>query len=375
MMRHSIVRQSVALALACAGATVMPEGRAIGQEGFRFHSSVELVNVTATVTDSSGHFVPELKQTDFLVFEDDQPVDVTHFSSERVAVSLGIVLDTSGSMDGQKIDAARVALERLLFDLLGDDDEVFLYRFDNAPHLVEGWTNDRNRIRDELRRVRTDGATALYDAVAQALPLLQSGRHRKKALLVISDGNDTSSKTDLPRLKQLIRESEALVYAIGIDAQTTAATIGNGAVRDVRRFDQRGRPFPIPSPFPGPRVPPRTPPVPGTPPGTAPPPRQPRTPPSDEPGSNSTGARRGDEPVNANALHDVTDDSGGRTEVLRDAKDLGPATERIADELSKQYYLGYPSRARHDGQWHAIRVEIRDRSFRVRARKGYVAAS
>ena len=234
MMRHSIVRQSVALALACAGATVMPEGRAIGQEGFRFHSSVELVNVTATVTDSSGHFVPGLKQTDFLVFEDDQPVDVTHFSSERVAVSLGIVLDTSGSMDGQKIDAARVALERLLFDLLGDDDEVFLYRFDNAPHLVEGWTNDRNRIRDELRRLPTDGATALYDAVAQALPLLQSGRHRKKALLVISDGNDTSSKIDLPRLKQLIRESEALVYAIGIDAQATSATTGNGAVRDIR---------------------------------------------------------------------------------------------------------------------------------------------
>jgi VWFA-related protein len=374
MMRHSIVRQSVALALACAGATVMPEARAIGQEGFRFHSSVELVNVTATVTDNSGHFVPGLKQTDFLVFEDDQPVDVTHFSSERVAVSLGIVLDTSGSMDGQKIEAARVALERLLFDLLGDDDEVFLYRFDNSPHLVEGWTNDRNRIRDELRRLRTDGATALYDAVAQALPLLQSGRHRKKALLVISDGNDTSSKTDLPRLKQLIRDSEALVYAIGIDAQSTSATIGSGAVRDVRIFEQRRRPFPIPSPFPGPRVPPRTP-VPGTPPGTAPPPRQPRTPPSDEPGSNSTGAHRGDEPVNANALHDVTDDSGGRTEVLRDAKDLGPATARIADELSRQYYLGYPSRARHDGQWHAIRVEIRDRSFNVRARKGYVAVS
>jgi VWFA-related protein len=374
-MRHSIVRPCVALVLACAGATVMPQGRAIGQEGFRFHSSVELVNVTATVTDNSGHFVPGLKQSDFLVFEDDQPVDVTHFSSERVAVSLGILLDTSGSMDGQKIEAARVALERLLFDLLGDEDEVFLYRFDNSPHLVEGWTNDRNRIRDQLRHLRTDGATALYDAVAQALPLLQSGRHRKKALLVISDGNDTSSKTELPRLKQLIRESEALVYAIGIDAQATSSTIGNGAVRDVRIFEQRRRPFPIPSPFPGPRVPPRTPPVPGTPPGTAPPPRQPRTPPSDEPGSSNTGTRRGDEPVNASALHDVTDDSGGRTEVLRDAKDLGPATARIADELSKQYYLGYPSRARHDGRWHAIRVEIRDRSFTVRARKGYQAPS
>jgi VWFA-related protein len=376
-MRRSILRRSIALALACAG--LLSSHRAIGQEGFRFRTGVELVNVTATVTDSSGRFVPGLSQSDFLVFEDDQPVDVTHFSAERVPVSLGIVLDTSGSMEGPKIAAARVALERFLFDLLGADDEIFLYRFDNAPHLVEGWTNDRNLLRDRLRTLPTDGATALYDAVAEALPLLQSGRHRKKALLVISDGNDTSSKTDLAKLRQLINESEALVYAIGIDAQPITVPAKDGAVRDSRRtemYEQRRRPpFPIPTPFPGPRDPPRNPPVPGVPPpGTAPPPRQPRMPPADEP-SSSTGARRGDEPVNANALHGVTDDSGGRTEILRDARDLAPATARIADELSKQYFLGYPSRARRDGQWHAIRVEVRDKTLRVRARKGYVAAT
>jgi VWFA-related protein len=382
MMRHSIIRRSVvALVLAALGMAVRPYAQAIGQDGFRFRTGVELVNVTATVTDLSGRFVPGLTEMDFLVFEDDQPVDITHFSAERVPVSLGIVLDTSGSMDGAKISAARTALERLLFELLGPEDEVFLYRFDNLPHLVEGWTTDRGRIRDDLKRLPTDGATALYDAVAEALPLLKSGRHRKKALLVISDGNDTSSKTDLLKLKRLIRESEALVYALGIDAQLTTTPAG-GPRRNERvfyqsgnqRVEQRGRPFPIPSPFPAPRTPPRSPPVPGVPPpGAAPPPRQPRTPPADEP--SNAGPHRGDERVNVGALHDVTDDSGGRTEILRDTKDLAPATERIADELSNQYYLGYPSLARRDGLWHTIRVEVRDPSLRVRARRGYVAAS
>ena len=78
------------------------------------------------------------------------------------------------------------------------------------------------------------------------------------------------------------------------------------------------------------------------------------------------------ERVNEDALRDITDDSGGRTELLRDTRDLDPATARIADELSKQYFLAYPSRGHRDGRWHTIRVEARDRALRVRARKGYV---
>ena len=197
-----------------------------GQEPFR--SGVELVNVTATVTDRSGRFVSGLQQSDFVVYEDDQPVEITHFTAERVPVSLGIVLDTSGSMAGRKMDAARAAVRRLLVDLLGPQDEFFLYRFDHTPRLVEGWTSDRSRMSSALQRMHPEGGTALYDAVAKALPLLKSGRHRKKALLVISDGIDTSSDTRLQTLKQLIRESEALVYAIGIDAQTTTLTPSGG---------------------------------------------------------------------------------------------------------------------------------------------------
>jgi D-serine dehydratase len=76
--------------------------------------------------------------------------------------------------------------------------------------------------------------------------------------------------------------------------------------------------------------------------------------------------------VNVAALRDITDDSGGRTEVIRSARDLDPATAYIADELSKQYYLGYAASGSKDGRWHSIRVEV-DRNYTVRARKGFVA--
>jgi hypothetical protein len=77
--------------------------------------------------------------------------------------------------------------------------------------------------------------------------------------------------------------------------------------------------------------------------------------------------------VNANALREITDDSGGRTEIVRSGRDLDPATASIADELSRQYYLGYASTGKKDGKWHAIRVELRDPALRVRARRGYIA--
>ena len=163
-------------------------------ERFKFRSAVELVNVTATVTDASGRFVPGLRQQDFRVFEDGQEQPLTHFSAERVPVSLGIALDTSNSMNGEKMDAARDALTRFLVDLLDPEDEVFLYRFSSVPELVEGWTKNRERLQSRLRRLVPDGGTAMYDSVSEAIPLAQSGGHRKKALLIISDGNDTNSE-------------------------------------------------------------------------------------------------------------------------------------------------------------------------------------
>ena len=112
-------------------------------QGDRFKSGIELINVTATVSDPGGHFVPGLQKDDFIVYEDDRQVEVTQFDAERVPVSLGIALDTSGSMAGEKMDAARAALNRFLVMLLDREDEIFLYRFSNYPALIQGWTSDR----------------------------------------------------------------------------------------------------------------------------------------------------------------------------------------------------------------------------------------
>ena len=329
-------------------------------QAFRFRTGVELINVNATVTDQGGRFVSGLNKDDFRVYDDEQLQAVTHFNAERVPVSLGIVLDTSGSMDGEKMLAARQALDRFLVQLLDPQDEVFLYRFDNNPELVEGWTRDKRRISESLDRIRPRGGTALYDTVAEAVHMAQQGKNRKKAVIIISDGNDTSSRTDVFAVKQLIRETEVLVYAIGIDSAGTSSSYVRRPNLLQRGYPQPPRPIPLPFPIPGRR--------PTPPPPVAPPPSSP------VPGGGNSRYRGGsDDRVNVAALRDITDDSGGRTEIVRYARDLDPATAGIADELSKQYYLGYSATGPRDGRWHSIRVEVRQPSYHVRARRGYVA--
>jgi Ca-activated chloride channel homolog len=360
-MQGTTKRSLIAISLAAAIALVATD-RVAGarvdqsQDGFRFKSGVELINVNVTVTDRSGRFVPGLRQDDFIVYEDDKPIEVTHFSAERVPVSLGIVLDSSGSMTGEKWESALDAIDRFLTSLPDPQDEFFLERFSGDPDLVQDWTNDRNRIVRSLGRVRPNGGTAMYDAVAEAVPMAQSGQNRKKALVLISDGNDTNSRLRVQEVKQMVRETEVLVYAVGIDGQAES-TIFSGRPQPPVGPPPAPTPFPIPGrrgglPFPIP--------IPGG---------------GGRPGG-SVGRMGMDDRVNVVALREITDDSGGRTEIVRDARDLDPATASIADELSKQYYLGYPSPGYRDGRWHTIRVELRNgAAYKVRARKGYIATS
>ena len=352
--RDPVVRLGLAAAALAGAATLVAGAPSPQQGGFRFRTGVELVNVAATVIDASGRFVSGLQQDDFVLYEDGERQQIAYFSNERVPVSLGIALDTSGSMEGEKIAAARQALDRFLYDLLDRTDEIFVYRFDNEPELIADWTTDRRPISDAIARARPTGGTALYDAVAEAVPMAQSGKHRKKALVVISDGNDTSSNTEVEALQQLIRETEVLVYAVGIDSQAEP-TIGPGGVPRFPR-PRPPQPVPIPSPFP----------IPGG--------RRPPQWPQPVPPSSGATRSRGDEGVNAAALREITDDSGGRTEIVRTGRDLDPATASIADELSKQYFLGYETTRPKDGRWHSIRVEVRGGQYLVRARRGYVAS-
>jgi VWFA-related protein len=340
------MRAPLPLIIASIVAAVASTG-AQSQEGFRFRSGVDLVNVTVTVTDDDGRFVPGLRREDFSVYEDGKLQEVSHFSSDRVPVSLGIVLDASGSMTPEQMSAARAAIDRLIYDLLDKDDELFFVEFATRAALTQPWTKDRRLISRAVRDVTPTGGTAMYDAVATAIPTAQAGTHQKKALLVISDGNDTNSSVPAGELRQQIRESEVLVYALGIDSTSR---------RSVEIRPPVQIPFPVPFPFPGGRRPaPRVPPI----------------------GGGNGGATWPSAPgdrVNADALRQMTDDTGGRTEIVRGSDGLGTATARIADELSKQYYLGYSSDVERDGRWHSIRVAVRDRRFIVRARRGYVAS-
>jgi VWFA-related protein len=224
-------------------------------------------------------------------------------------------------------------------------------QFASVPDLLQGWTYDRRLISRAVGQTSAAGGTALYDAIANALPIAADGRNQKKALLVITDGNDTNSRTSVSQVRNLIRESEVMVYALGVD--------GN----DVQTYTPQPRQpsgprFPIPIPRGGR----------GRWPGF------PYAPQIGFPPIGGTWGRSGNEHVNENALRAVTDDTGGRTEIVRGFGDLGNATQRLADELSQQYYIGYNNGGKKDGKWHTIKVDVRNHHYTVRARKGYVAS-
>lgn len=349
-------RPTLLAAVACVvAATTLAAGqeKPTGQ-GFSFRSSVSLINVTVTVTDASGHTVAGLKQGDFEIYEDGVLQTTSHFDAERVPVSLGIAVDTSGSMVGEKWVAAQAALSRFVDDLLGSNDEVFLYRFDSRPELVHPWTQDRRQVSRALSTIAPRGGTAMYDTVADAIPLAQRGTQRKKALVIISDGNDTSSSTRVPELTQMIRESEVLVYAIGLDVSGAAPRSGSRPASSSSSGTSRP---PVPSPFPGRK------------PVAAPPPPPP-------PVTRNASSSGNSDRVNVDALRAITDDSGGRTEIIYSHQDLDPATAGIASELSQQYFLAYSSSAPKDGRWHTIEVRVKkgNGTYRIRARRGFIAS-
>ena len=186
-----------------------------------FRSGVDLVQMSATVVDADGRLVADLQREDFEVFEDGERQTVTHFTRDRVPLSLGVVLDVSQSMYGQRIDDARLALDRFLADLLDPEDEVFVIVFNHTPRVEVGWTLGPRQLRNRLDDIRPYGGTSIYDAMMEALPLFNVRQHQRAAVILISDGADTGSHADVRDVRRLLRRSDAFVYAIAIDAPDT----------------------------------------------------------------------------------------------------------------------------------------------------------
>src|SRR5215470_9284247 len=153
------------LILACLTASIV---------GAQLKVDVALVNVVATVTDETGHYVSDLTADDLVVEEDGKTQNVAHFSqSNDLPVSMGVVLDTSGSME-RKIGTATAAVERFIRTIHREDD-IFLMTFSNRPDLLQDFTDDRDKLARALRRVVVGGGTALYDALDLSLRKIKHG--------------------------------------------------------------------------------------------------------------------------------------------------------------------------------------------------------
>lgn len=202
----------VALVTAAGGAEL---GRRLEAQGpLPLKVDVELVTVPTTVTDRQGRAIAGLTKQDFSVSEDRVEQDVALFENQPIPVSIGIVFDTSGSMVDKIDDVGDAVLH--FIETSNPGDEIFLMAFSDRVDLVQGFTDDRSRLRRAIRGLDARGGTALYDAVIGGLLQLQRGRHQKKALLLVTDGNDTASRASLSDAIDAARRSEAIIYALGI---------------------------------------------------------------------------------------------------------------------------------------------------------------
>ena len=175
----------------------------------------DLVTLTVTVTDTYGRFVTGLGQNAFSITDDKTPQQITFFSDEDAPVSLGIVFDVSGSMSGDKIAKAREALAKFI-DTSHSRDEYFLIGFNNRAQLLLDKTRNSDSLLDKLTYVQTKGQTALYDATYLGVERVSRGTHTKRAILLISDGQDNSSRYTFTELRRLLKESDVIIYAVGI---------------------------------------------------------------------------------------------------------------------------------------------------------------
>lgn len=184
---------------------------------------VNLVLVNASVSDLSGRLVAGLDRKDFQLTEDGVAQHVEYFSVEDLPISVGLVFDTTGSM-ADKLPAARDAA-RAFLKTSNPHDEYFLIEFADRPELVEDFTTDLTKLEKRIFSTSARGLTPLFDAVQMGLDKIQSARNTKKALLVITDGEDNNSRSTFSEIRELTRHQDVQIYAIGlvgtVQGQTT----------------------------------------------------------------------------------------------------------------------------------------------------------
>jgi Ca-activated chloride channel family protein len=212
--------RNVLIALFVAGSILAVQGQTLKVD-------VPVVLVNTTVSDLKGRLVAGLKQQNFRIWEDDVEQKVEYFSLEDMPLSVGLVFDTTGSMADKLSDARDAA--RAFLKTNNPRDEYFLIEFSDQPKLVQNFTTDIERLQKQVFSTSAFGLTPLFDAVHLGLETITGGKNTKKALLVITDGEDNHSRNTFADVREFTRHQEAQIYAIGL----VSSLIGQNTIKDL----------------------------------------------------------------------------------------------------------------------------------------------
>jgi Ca-activated chloride channel homolog len=286
-----------------------PEGR--GQQP-SFRVGVELVSLNVTVTDASAHYVTDLAQSDFAVYEDGVKQDVTFFNRTNLPIALALLLDTSASMDTKLPTAQEAAVG--FARRLRAQDLAEVIDFDSRVMVLQNFTNNAAELEQAIHKTSAGGSTSLYNAVYIALKDLKKAvaknveEIRRQAIVLLSDGEDTSSLLPFEEVLDLAKRSETAIYAIGLRSDE----ISSGGAKSFKEAEF--------------------------------------------------------------VLRQLAQETGGRTFFPNQLSDLAAVYGQISDELSSQYTVGYTSRnPKHDGSWRRVVVRVGRPSLTARTKQGYFA--
>jgi len=214
----------------------------------RIRIDTTLVQVNVTVTDPLNRFVTGLEKEHFKLFEDKVEQIIAQFSSEDAPLSVGIVFDTSGSM-GSKLQKSREAVAQF-FKTANPEDEFFLIEFNDRPQMIVPFTTNTDDVQNQLTFTQSKGRTALLDGIYMAMSAMKKAHNPRKAILIISDGGDNSSRYTESEIKNAVREADVQVYAIGIfepaaaRGRTAEEMAGPGLLSEIAE-QTGGRHFPV----------------------------------------------------------------------------------------------------------------------------------
>lgn len=296
-------------AVAVGGDRVASDDLVLDRAAVSFGSTVNLVTLHATVRDSQGRLVRDLTPQDIRLTEDGVEQAIVQFDFGEVPVSAALSLDQSSSMLGGGIRAERAGGLRLVDALVNDINRAMILGFNNRVWLYSDFTHDKEALGAALEAVDPDGSTALFDTLAESIRKLNR-RTGKRALIVLSDGLDTNSEMDYADVVEFLRQSDVLVYTIGLQLMQEGTEYGDA----------------------------------------------------------SGAVKRGVEQLRA-----IADATGGAPYFPIALQELEEIYGLIADELNSQYALSYyPTNSRYTGDWRQLRVEVKGRpGVFVQVREGY----